>query len=347
MKRLSFLGLVSVLLTVLFIGLSSSTVFAKVYEWKMHAYVPEPVNLYQGYMLPFIKEIDKRSNGQIKITPYPVGAIVAPSELLVGTAEGVIEVAMGTTGYDTGIIPEGYAATNLPYGWENTSQPTDFWYNNKEAWDILDKAYMKKNVKLVALLNPEDPMTFLTMFPVNKISDFKGKLIRSSGNWAKMVSNAGASQVNMGLGEVYQALEKGVIDGVFMALSGLNDFKWNEIVKYVMMPPVMVGGGADVIVNLDAFNSLTPDLQKIFVETARDMDRDSMIPYTRDLTSRVVDEAKAKGVEFVTIPEEEVAIMRNAALGMWDKIDGINKNTARQMELMRGYLDSKGVKYPK
>jgi len=43
----------------------------------MQTYVPEPGNIYQGYMLPFVEEIEKRSNGQIRITPYPATAIVA------------------------------------------------------------------------------------------------------------------------------------------------------------------------------------------------------------------------------------------------------------------------------
>ena len=347
MKRMVSLRLVAVLLTVVFIGLSSSSVFAKVYKWKMHTYVPEPVNLYKGFMVPFKEEIEKRSNGQIQLTLYPVGAIVSPAELTVAVAEGVVECAMGTTGYDTGIIPEGYAATNLPYGWEDTKQPVDFWYGNAEAWSILENAYAKKNVKLIALLNPEDPMTFFTMFPVNKVSDLKGHLVRSSGSFNQLVTNTGASQVNMGLGEVYQALEKGVIDGVFMAMSGLNDFKWNEVVKYVMMPPTMVGAGADVIVNMDAYNDLTPELQKLFKETARDVDSKHLIPYTRELTEKAMADAKTKGVEFITLPDSEVANMRQAALGMWEKIDGINKNTARQMELMRTYLDSKSANYPK
>lgn len=346
MKRIIYLGLIIGILGIILPASAVSKATAKVYQWKMQTYVPEPGNIYQGYMLPFVEEIAKRTGGRIQITPYPANAIVASTELLVATAEGVIECAVSTTGYDTGIIPEAYVPTNMPYGWTETSQPLDFWYNNQEAWNIVDTAYRKKNIKLVALLNHDDPMTFLTTFPVQSVSDFKGKIIRSSGNWAPMVSALGASQVNMSIVDVYHSLEKGVIDGVFMAVSGLSDFKWDEVIQYVLMPYAMVGGGVDVIVNLDAFNDLTPELQKIFVDTAREVNITHLIPYSRDITEKSIAAAKAKGVSFNRLPDAEVKKMHLAALEMWKKIASLNANTARQMELMRKYLDEKGIDYP-
>jgi len=234
MKRIICFGLIIGIFGIILPASAVSKAAAEVYRWKMQTYVPEPGNIYQGCMLPFVEEIEKRTGGQIQITPYPANDIVASTQLLLATAEGVIECAVSTTGYDTGIIPEAYVPTNVPYGWTVTEQPLDFWYNTPEAWDIVDTAYRKKNIKLVALLNHDDPMTFLTTFPVqsvSSVSDFKGKIIRSSGNWAPMVSALGASQVNMSIVDVYHSLEKGVIDGVFMAVSGLSDFKWDELMK--------------------------------------------------------------------------------------------------------------------
>lgn len=348
MKRSVFLGaLISAIsFLVLCMSCGSGADTEKIYRWKMHTYVPESVSLYQGYMLPLIEELKKRTDGRLEITPYPVNAIVAPSDLLIATAEGVIECAMATPGYDTGIIPEAHIAQGLPYAWGDIRQPSDFWSSNQEAWAVLDNAYSAKNVKLAALLSPDDPLVFLTMFPVNRVSDFKGKLIRSSGSWSSLVSNTGASQVSMGISDIYQALEKGVIDGTFMTLSGLSDFKWDEIIKYVMMPPVLAGGSASVIVNLDAFNELTPELQKIFIDTTREMNLSHMIPYTGGLKNQTIAAAEEKGVAFITLPETEVAVMRTAALAMWEEVEAINPNTALLLKLLREYLDGKGVDYP-
>ena len=346
MKRLFFVGIIISVTSALFLSCGSDSRVDKIYKWKMHTYVPESVNLYQDYMLPFIEEIEKRTNSRLQITPYPVNSIVAPSELLTATAEGVIECAMSTPAYDTGLIPESYIASGLPYVWTDISEPTDFFYNNREAWDIMDKAYAAKDVKLIAVLTPNDPLSFLTMFPVNKVSDFKGKLVRSPGSWSSLVSGTGASQVNMPLSDVYESLEKGVIDGVFMSISGLSDFKWNEVVKYVMMPTVLVSGGADVIVNQKAFNELQPDLQKIFVDTAREMNLTHMIPRTGARNDQTIADAKANGVEFVKLSPDEIAIMYKAGLGMWQEIGAINANTARQLKLIKAYLDAKDANYP-
>ncbi len=325
----------------------ANSTHAKVYNWRMHSFVPEAVSLYQGYMLPFIQEIEKRTNGRIKITPYPLGAIVAPTELLVSTAENVIQCAMASPSADTGIIPEAYSLMNLPYSWETSEQAHDFWTTNSVAWDIIDKAYEAKNVKLVTLLTPSDPQTFMTMFPVNELSDFKGHRISSVGYWAVLVKNAGASPVIFkSMGEVYQSLEKGVIDGIFMATSPLSDFKWNEVVEYTLLPPFAIGGTVDIIVNLDSFNDLTPDLQKIFVETAREMNATHMIPYTRELSQKTIERAKSNGVEFITLSESEKENFQEASFGMWNFVENINKNTEVVMEQIKNYLNSKGIMYP-
>lgn len=340
-----FAGLV--ILLCLLASCGSNPDAEKIYRWKIQACVPESTSLYQGFLMPFVETLGARSGGRLQLAPFPAGSIVASSELLVATAEGVVECAMGATSYDTGLIPESYAACNLPYAWTDTDQPADFWYNTEEAWSILDRAYRAKNVKLVALLNPDDPLTFMTMFPVNRVSDFKGRLIRAAGGWSVLVDATGASQVNLGISDVYQGLERSVIEGVFMALSGLSDFKWNEIVKYVMMPPPLVtGGGTNVIVNLDAFNELPPELQKMFVETARETVRTYLIPFTERQGEKIRAESEAKGVVFITLPPSEVAAMRSAALEMWKNIEAINANTARQVELMRAYLDARGIEYP-
>lgn len=348
MKRSVYVGILVSLLSFLAVSLSCCLKkdVEKIYRWKMHTYVPESISLYQGYMLPLIQELKTRTNGRLQITPYPVNAIVAPSDLLVATSEGVVECAMATAGYDTGIIPEAHVAQGLPYAWGDISQPSDFWYNTTEAWDILEKAYQAKNIKLAALLSPDDPLVFLTMFPIEQVSDFKGKLIRSSGSWSSIVSNTGASQVSMSISDVYQSLEKGVIDGTFMTMSGLSDFKWDEIIKYVLLPPVLLSGSASIIVNLDAFNELTPELQKIFIDTVREMNMTHMVPYTGKLNERTIAAAKEKGVEFVTLSEAGVTDMYHAALDMWKEVTSINENTEKQVALLKEYLDARGVDYP-
>lgn len=348
MNRAIVIGLLAGIISAISLTVScgSGSEVAKIYKWKMHTYVPESVSLYQGYMLPFIAEIEERTHGRIIITPYPVNAIVSPSDLLIATAEGVVECAMATPGYDTGIIPEAHAAQGLPYAWGDIGQPSDFWYSNDVAWEILDKAYKGKNIKLAALLSPDDPLVFLTMFPVNRVADFNGKMIRSSGSWSSLVSNTGASQVSMSISDIYQSLEKGVIDGTFMTMSGLSDFKWDEIIKYVVMPPVLISGSANVIVNLDVFNDLTPDLQQIFIETAREMNGTHMIPYTGRFNEQTIAGAHENGVSFMTLPEPEVKKMHTAALEMWEEIESINQNTADQLSILKAYLNKKNVDYP-
>lgn len=97
---------------------------------------------------------------------------------------------------------------------------------------------------------------------------------------------------------------------------------------------------------MDAFNELPPELQKIFIDTTREMNLSHMIPNTGSLKNQTIAAAKEKGVEFITLSESEVAIMRDAALGMWEEVETVNSNAAMLMKMLREYLDEKGVDYP-
>jgi TRAP-type C4-dicarboxylate transport system substrate-binding protein len=327
--------------------LAPSVSCAKVYKWRMQAFIPKSVMFFPGYIDPFVKLINERTNGQIQITSYPVGSIIGPMQMSEGVAEGVLDCALHTTGYDAGRMPEAYVPTNLPFSFETVEQGREFWKREGESFKIVEEAYSRKGIKLINIIQSTGSMVYYTMFPVKGYDDFKGKKIRSSGQWASVVSNIGASQVNLSLGEVYQALEKGVIDGLLMMYSGLSDFKWNEVVKQVVMPPIQQNGSACVIVNKDSFNSLPANLQKIFIDTALEVEMNYLHDYTLNYHEKVTKEANEKGVKFVTMSDSDIAKFKKSTLGMWQKVEKMNANTAKQIDLLRKYLDSKGVEYPK
>ena len=347
MKRKSTVKVMVGLLVGLVFTLGVNSAFAKTYQWKMHTFVPEPVILYKGYMIPFIKTIEKRSKGQIQITPYALGGIVGPRDLLMSTAENVIQLALSSPSFDIGAVPEANALSNLPFGFETAYQAHEFWTTNKVAGDIIDKAYSAKGIKFAAALQSADPQTFLTMFPVKEMSEFKGHLICGAGYWSILIKNVGASAVVLkNLGEVYQSLEKGVFDGIFMAHTALSDFKWNEVVKDVMTPALTFGGSLEVIVNKKAFDSLTPELQRILLETAREMNATHMIPATAMVADQAVEEAKVKGVQFNELSDSELNKFRVASTNVWEYIENVNQNTKTIIDQIKMTLDAKGIKYP-
>jgi TRAP-type C4-dicarboxylate transport system substrate-binding protein len=99
---------------------------------------------------------------------------------------------------------------------------------------------------------------------VKKLEDVKGMKIRCTGMAAKIVGALGATPVAMPMGETYDALSRGVVDGSMAPYEALQGWKWGEVVKYTVEDwGASYSTGMFVVMNKDKWNSLPPDVQKI------------------------------------------------------------------------------------
>jgi TRAP-type C4-dicarboxylate transport system substrate-binding protein len=99
---------------------------------------------------------------------------------------------------------------------------------------------------------------------VTKLEDVKGMKIRCTGMAAKIVAALGATPVAMPMGETYDALSRGVVDGSMAPYEALQGWKWGEVVKYTVEDwGASYSTGMFVVMNKDKWNSLPPDVQKI------------------------------------------------------------------------------------
>jgi TRAP-type C4-dicarboxylate transport system substrate-binding protein len=108
------------------------------------------------------------------------------------------------------------------------------------------------------------PGFFHTKKPVSKLEDLKGMKIRCTGLGTKIVSALGGTPVAMVLAETYDALSRGVVEGVLVPFDAIGGWKLAEVVKYHT-----IGYGSSftssqiVVMNKDKWKALPPDLQKI------------------------------------------------------------------------------------
>jgi TRAP-type C4-dicarboxylate transport system substrate-binding protein len=122
--------------------------------------------------------------------------------------------------------------------------------------------------------------------------------------------------------EVYEAISKGVNDGVFTPYETLKTFKFAEVVKYTTVS-WQVGSvyAFYVAMNNDTWKKLPPDIQAIFTEV-RGMFREKYALMWNSIDFEGLEFAKAKGVELIELsPEEEVRWKKAAEVA----IDGYVK----------------------
>ncbi len=204
------------------------------------------------------KEIETRSGGRVKITIFPGGTLTPADKCYDGVEKGISHLGMSVLSYTMGKFPL-TQVIDLPLG-----------YKNGLAATKLINAYYRKfqpaefSGTKVMYFHAHGPGLLHTKKPVKKLEDLKGMKIRCTGMAAKIVKALGGVPVAMPMGETYDALSRGVVDGSMAPQEALQGWKWGEVVKFTTESfGAAYSTAFFVVMNKDKWNSLPADLRKI------------------------------------------------------------------------------------
>jgi len=171
------------------------------------------------------KEIEKRTNGAVKINMFPGATLTPADQCYDGVVKGISDIGMSVLSYTKGRFPV-MEVIDLPLGYKSGVQATGL------INAFFQKSHPKEldDVKIM-YLHAHGPGIVNTKKPVRKMEDLKGMKIRCSGTSAKVVSALGAAPVAMPQTETYDALQKGVGDGVVSPIETLKGWKFAEVIK--------------------------------------------------------------------------------------------------------------------
>jgi TRAP-type transport system periplasmic protein len=204
------------------------------------------------------QEVEKRTNGAVKITMFPGGTLTPADKCYDGVVKGISDIGMSVLGYTRGKFPLS-EVIDLPLG-----------YKNGLAATKLINAYYQKfkpqefNDVQVMYFHAHGPGILHTKKPVNTLDDLKGMKIVCHGLSAKVVGALGATPVAMPMPERYDALQKGVAEGGVNPIESLKGWKLGEVIKSTTENfGSAYSTGFFVVMNKDKWNSLTPEIQKV------------------------------------------------------------------------------------
>lgn len=238
------------------LALTGATVASHAAELRLSTFVPPVHVIYREIIVPWAQEVDKATNGEVKVTLYPSLQLGGkPPELFRQVSQGVIDVTFTLPGYTSAAFPrtqmielpglkeDGIAATNM-------------------MWDILDPYLLPeyKDVKIIALWGAEDAGLMSRSKTIQTLDDLKGMRMRApSAQQAKQLEQMGAVPVAMPVTQVYQSLERGVVDGVMIPFSTIVDFRLGEVAKSYTVPGPLFGRSSFLIaMNRKKYDSLSP-----------------------------------------------------------------------------------------
>jgi TRAP-type transport system periplasmic protein len=260
MKRTCLTMIIAVFLIVLSGALSAIPATAEnPIELKLATWAPptHPVNAIA--FKSFVAEVEERTHGKVKITIFAGGTLGAPKDHLDLALDGVADIAVTITGYTAGRLPL-TDVMSLPI--ERSSAQT----GTRVLWELYP-LYLKQEFSKVKLLAfyTQEPMQFLmTSKRINNLADMlKGAKIRNGApSHIPILREWGAAALNLSITDTYDAIQKGMADGVWTGTSALLDFNLIDVTKSVAIvnstAPIAI-----MVMNLKRWNSLPPDVQKV------------------------------------------------------------------------------------
>jgi TRAP-type transport system periplasmic protein len=260
-------------------------------------------NAYAVAAQEWINKIESDANGRVKITPYWGGTLINPMEAFSQLSEGVFDIGWCCIGYtatgfelSTNYMPFYYGVSDRDLRRKiDTEVRAKFPELNEEysEWKILETVSGNNN-------------QLISIKPVRTVADIKGMAMKGGGPDIEVIKKLGGEGARVSMGEVYISLQKGILDGSFVPWEAVGTFKFYEVADYVTLLDVSYSPYPQNFMNMDVWNSLPADVQKIF---------DDNIDYwnnAEDEAFRKANEAglaaaEDAGMEMITLSDEESA----------------------------------------
>lgn len=341
-KAAVFCALIFTFLYAMVMGTTPCT--AAEIKWRMQCLFPGGDYSYEIQAKGLVKALNEELKGKLKITLFQPGQIIPAEEMFNGLSMGVYDAAYTAPAWAAQTIPEAIVAFGLPMSWQNAEQDLEF-FEKHGGLDFIRKAYAKHKIFFIYPM-PTSLLPIMGNFPIEKISDLKGKKVWSEGPTALYVKAAGGNPMAFPPEDLYMALKLGTVDGFIYSTAELKTAKYAEVVKYVNLPPVIFPLNTDFICNMDSWNKLPKDVQKTFMEIVRKVTPEIYETYAK-ANQEGIDYAVSKGVKIVNLQKDEMPNMIAVAKQVWDETAAESPGSAQYVEMLKKFLQAKGIEIPK
>jgi TRAP-type C4-dicarboxylate transport system substrate-binding protein len=207
----------------------------------------------------FIEKVNKDGKGVIQINYIGGPRAMPPFEVGNAVRTGVVDIANVTGAFYTNLMPEAD-------GFKLISKPMSEQRKNG-TWEYLNQLHNQKlNAQYLARQFHNVPFHIYLNKKIDKM-DLTGLKIRVTPVYRDIVQALGGTPINTPPGEVYTALERGVVDGYGWPISGIFDLGWDKATKF-RVNPGFYGAEVNVLVNLDKWKSLNDAQRKILNDAA-------------------------------------------------------------------------------
>jgi TRAP-type C4-dicarboxylate transport system substrate-binding protein len=233
-------------------------------ELKLASFVPPTHVIWTDVITPWTREVAKLSNNQLTIRLFPAMQLGGrPPDLYRQVVQGISDITFTLPGYTSSDFPM-MALTELPGIAKSADDGT------RKLWSRFDKFLTRdfKNTKVLMLWNSDTASLMSRSKPIRTLEDLKGMKIRTpSAAQSAQLTALGAIPVDMPANQIYNNLDRGVIDASMIPMSAALDFKLIEVAKYFTVEAPLGRSPFLVAMNRARYEKLPANLKKVIDDT--------------------------------------------------------------------------------
>jgi len=272
---------------------------------KFHSYTP-PTGIGGMSCQWFMDEVTKRTDGAITWETFWSSALAEPSGQLDLIEKGAVDIEKTCTLYFPGKFPIGHFEYSFPFPPTDAVLVSDAKRQIYEEFPEKEAEYNRYNTTMLA----NHICAYYDVFgkkPLRTLEDWKGKKIAVIGRYfGRWLEAADVVPVVAPAAERYTMLQTGVIDGSLLWLDLSYSMSHHEQAEYLIFAGFGSFVAEDVMMNLDSFNKLSPEVQNVLREVGLESER-YQAEYLKTNLDKLVDILEDEGLEIIRMSDADRA----------------------------------------
>ncbi len=278
----------------------------------------------------FADSVKLASGGRLDIKLFSAGELVGAGEVFDAVSKGSVEIAHASPLYWKGKNEAFVAFSPVPFGLD--AEGGNIWLYERGGLEMLQELYKPYGIYALPAGQTGQEMGLHSNKKATTMAEFKGMRLRTVGWYMDIMNSLGASVSPLPGGEVYLALERGVIDAAEYSTPAINfPMGFDDITKYVISPGVhQPGFQTDIMINQKAWDSLPADLQWIVDIAAKETQLWSNA-WIENLNAQALKKMKDK-VEFITMDDETLREFAKMTKSYLDDLSAKHPDVKRALD---------------
>ncbi|VEF11632.1 C4-dicarboxylate binding protein, periplasmic protein [Pseudomonas fluorescens] len=248
------------------------------------------------------KALTKETNGELTFQYFPGGVLGSEKEVIEQMQVGAVQMSRVSLGIVGPVVPD-VNVFNMPFIFRDQQHMRNV-IDGPVGDEILDKI-TNSEFGLVALAWMDGgTRNIYTKKPVRKLEDLKGMKIRVQGNpmFIDMMNAMGGNGIAMDTGEIFSALQTGVIDGAennpptLLEHNHFQNAKFYSLTGHLILPE-------PIVMSKITWEKLTPDQQQLVKKAAKAAQAEERVLWDKK-SAASEEKLKAAGVEFIEVDKK-------------------------------------------